>query len=76
MDNISDNITNIWTFQDLSKQVSKISTSWHPANLDLATGHCFTNGMLADIKMSILESIFRHGETIDHQLIFYIHVSG
>ena len=34
------------------------------------------NGMVADRKMILLEYIFRHGDTIDHLLIVYIHGSG
>ena len=56
--------------------VNKIFTSWHPANLYLTVGHCFKNGMLVDRKMILLEYIFRHGDTLDNQLIVYIHVSG
>ena len=66
MNNIDDNLVDLWTFQDLSKQVGKISTSCCPSNLDLATGHCFTNGMVADRKMLLIEYRFRHGGTNDH----------
>ena len=39
MKNFSNDLMDIWTIQDLSDQVDKISTSWHPANLDLSNGH-------------------------------------
>ena len=39
MKNLSYDLTDLWTIQDLSKQVRNISTSWYPANSDLATGH-------------------------------------
>ena len=76
MNNLAGDITDLWTFQDLIKQVRNISTRWHPANSDPSTGHCFTNGMVADRKMLLLESRLRHGDTIDHRLIVYIHVNG
>ena len=76
MDNIAVNITDLWTIQYLSKTVGKISTSGNPANLDLATSHCFTNGMVADRQMLLLDTRLMHGDTLEHQLIVYIHVSG
>ena len=76
MNNLSGDLTYLRTFQDLIKKVGKVSTSCHPANLYLATGHCFMNGMVADRKMILLESLFRHGDTLDQQIIVYIHVSG
>ena len=75
MKDLVDNLTDLWTFQYLSKQVGKISTSWHPSNSDLANIHCFADGMVAYRKMLLLGSRFKHGDTIDHQLIFYIHGS-
>ena len=76
MNNLSDYLTDLWTFQDLSKKVRNISTSWHPANSGLATSHWFTNGMVEYRQMLLLESRLRHGDALDHQLIFYIHVRG
>ena len=76
MKNLSYDLTDLRTIQDFSKQVGNISTSWYPANLDLATGHCFTNGMIEYRQILLLEFIFRHGDTLDHLLIVYIHVSG
>ena len=32
--------------------------------------------MVADRKMILLESLFRHGDTLDQQIIVYINVSG
>ena len=75
MKNLADNLTDIWTLQDLSKQVGNIYTGWHPSNSDLYTGHRLTNGMVADRKMLLLGSRLRNGNTIDHQLIIYIHLS-
>ena len=76
MNNLNDGLTDIWTTQDLSKQVGNIYTSWQPANSDLATGHCFMNGVAEYRKMLLLESRFRNGNTFDHHIIFYIYVSG
>ena len=75
MKNLCNNITYLRTIQDISKQVRKIFTSWHPDNSYLSTGHSFTNGMVSDRQMLLLESRFRHGDTLVHQLIVYIHVS-
>ena len=75
MKDLDNYLTDIQTFQDLGKQVSNISTSWHPENLDFTTGQCFTNGIVADRQMIIPESRFKHGDTIDHRIIVYIHVS-
>ena len=74
MKNIADYHKDLWTFQDLSKQFGKISTSWHSVNSDLTTGHCFMNSMVADRQMILLESRFRHGDNLYHLLIVYIHV--
>ena len=72
MKNLADDITDLRTFQELSKKFGKISTIWHPANSDLATGHCFKNRILADKHMLLLESILRHDYTLDQRLIVYI----
>ena len=76
MKNLANDLTDLQKIQDLSEQVDNNSTSSHPANSDLATSHCFTNGMISDRQMILIESRFRHGDTIDHQLILYIHVIG
>ena len=76
MNNLAYNLRDIWTFQYLGKQIGNISKSWHPANSNLATGHCFTNGILEDRKILLFEYRFRHGDNLDHQLIVYIYVSG
>ena len=74
--NLDENLTDLWTFQYISKKVGNIPTSWPPANSDPAVGHCFTNGMAEDRQMLLLESRFSHSDTLDHRLIIYIHVSG
>ena len=76
MKNLAENIMDLWTLQELSKQVRNISISWHPDNSDLVTGHCFTNGMVADRKMLLLESRFGHIDTLDHRIIIYIMLAG
>ena len=76
MKNLAEDLTDLWTIPDLSKEVGNIYTSWHPANSDLTTGNCFTNVMVEDIQMLLLEYIFSYDDTIDHQLIVFIHVKG
>ena len=69
MKNLSDYLTDLWTIQDLSEIVGKISTSWHLANLDLATGHCFTNSVVEGRQMLSLGCKFRHGYTLGQKFI-------